>query len=334
MKTCPSCRRSYADNALPFCPQDGTQLVSNFPAYNPQPPMANVAPPQMSNAPPYNQAYNQAYNQPAYVQSPTQAPRMLRHSPHNPMRKWVKISKTSLIVSIVLLIVALVMGLGSHWSNPLSVLLATVGGMGLISGIIGLFSYGKQAATIDEMFKQAGSPEAMLAGGNLLAHWTYSPQEWSQFVQSEIARNRSANLLVLCILGLVFLFILIFLSAKGGAESLLMGLIFFAVVGSFSWWFATAEMRNLKAQSSGEAFISKTGLLLNDRYYPWNVMGMSLTGVFYEQGNPNVVLFKYEQLGAYGAGGAFNVSSNERSVRVPVPVGREVEAQNLAARFF
>jgi hypothetical protein len=39
MKTCPKCNRTYPDDAPGFCPQDGTQLVNDAQAYNPQPTM-------------------------------------------------------------------------------------------------------------------------------------------------------------------------------------------------------------------------------------------------------------------------------------------------------
>lgn len=330
MKTCPSCQRTYADNALPFCPQDGTQLVASFPAYNPQPPVANLAPTQMNYAP--------AYNQPAYVQPTPQAVgAMPRAMPHNPMRKWVQISKVTLIVACVLLLLFLIMAIGGYASNPFAIMAAIFGGCGLLFGIIGFFSYGKQATTIDEIFKQAGNGDGTLTGGNLLAHWTYSPQEWSQFVQSETARNKSANILVLCVLGLVFLFIIVraLLAARsgGGAIGLLISFVIFGGIMLFVWWFSNAEMRNLKARNTGEAFISPTGLMLNDRYYPWNVMGTSLTGVYYEQGNPNALLFKYQQWGAQNVGSTAIPAKYNKSVRVPVPMGREGEAQNIAAHF-
>lgn len=329
MKTCPSRQRTYADNAPGFCPQDGTQLISSFPAYQPQPQRVNVSAPQMSNALPYNQ--------PSYVQPLSQVPTMPRAMPHNPMRKWTQISKVTLIVACAFLLLFLIMVVSHHAANPVAILAAVFGGCGLLFGIIGLFSYGKQAATIDEMFKQAGNGDGMFTGGNLLAHWTYSPQEWSQFVQSETARNRSGNLAVLCILGLVFLFIIVraLLAARsgGGAIVLLISLVIFGGIMLFVWWFSNAEMRNLKARTTGEAYISPTGLLLNDRYYPWNAAGIRLKSVSYEQGNPNALLFKYQQWGAQNVGGTAIPTRYEKSVRVPVPMGREAEAQNLITRF-
>ncbi|MDT4966746.1 MAG: hypothetical protein QOJ64_1483 [Acidobacteriota bacterium] len=57
MKRCPSCQRSYADDAAPFCVDDGTRLVDVAPAaYDPQKTiLASPAPPpapQYNNPPP------------------------------------------------------------------------------------------------------------------------------------------------------------------------------------------------------------------------------------------------------------------------------------------
>lgn len=263
---------------------------------------------------------------------------MPRRLPHNPMRKWVQISKVTLVVASMLLLLFLVMAVSHQAANPIAIMAAIFGGCGLLFGIVGLISYGKQAATIDEMFKQTGNGDGAFTGGNLLAHWTYSPQEWRQFVQAEAARNKSTNLIIICILGLVFLFAIVraLSSARnsgGMMVALLVSLVIFGGIGLFVWWLSTAEVRNLKARSAGEAFISHTGLLLNDRYYPWNVTGTRLVGVFFEQGNPNALLFKYQQWGAQNVGSAAIPTRYEKSVRVPVPLGREAEAQNLAACF-
>lgn len=332
MKRCPTCNSTYTDDAPGFCPQDGTQLVGGLPAYNPQPQAANVAPTQASNVPPYNQPYNQAYNQPAYFQPQPQTPAMPQRLPHNPMRKWVQISKVTLIVSVALLLLFLVMVISHNTGNPVAILAAVFGGCGLLFGIIGFFSYGKQVDTIDEMLKQAGHPQAMQAGGNLLAHWTYTPQEWSQFIQSETARKRTVNIILIGAMLLVFVITMTaFLSGnKGRGVSfgpLAMFIIILSLIGLFVWWMATAEVRRMKAQTTGEAFIAKNGLLFNDHYYPWGFFGYSLDGVFYEPGNPNTIRFRYLSMkgGSYGP--------NYESVRVPVPAGREAEAQSVASHF-
>jgi protein-S-isoprenylcysteine O-methyltransferase Ste14 len=265
----------------------------------------------------------------------------LQQSPVNPMRKWVLISQVILVVSVLLVVVALVTGMlarGATYSSreaaPL-VLTATLtgvfGGVGLLVGIILFFSFRKQAAEIDEMIREAGHPDAMVAGENLLAHWTYSPQEWSQYVQSEITRGKTGRTIVLLVM-LVALAIpvILFLSSASRSRGpvlvpLIIPIITFVGIGLFVWWLATANVRRMKKQSAGEAFIAGTGLLFNDRYYPWNVIGTGLTGVSYEPGNPNVVRFKYLKPGAQG-------TTHEESVRVPVPIGHEEEAQSLVAR--
>lgn len=264
MKTCPACKQSYADDAPAFCPNDGTQLVSNTAVYNPQQQMAAAAQ-QMTNAP--------------------QALSLPRHTPINPMRKWVQISWILLGISALLLLVALITGLMNHGAprsargaSPLfltTMLTGIFGGVFLLIGVIFFFIYRKQARDVDEILKEAR--DGKHTGGNLLAYWTYSPQEWGQFVETEISRGKKSRRIVLFIILAVVLIIFAttFPSAiRHGASSflpILLPLIFVGAIGVFAWWAAGAELRSLKAHHTGEAFIAVKGLLLNDRYYPWNI---------------------------------------------------------------
>jgi hypothetical protein len=95
VKACPSCRRTYPDNAPNFCPQDGTQLVGNFPAFEPTPPATNVTAPHMSNAPPYSQPFS------AQPSAPTSS--MPVRLPSNPicLHSFTLFALSALFASIV-----------------------------------------------------------------------------------------------------------------------------------------------------------------------------------------------------------------------------------------
>lgn len=76
MKRCPSCQRTYPDDAPAFCVNDGTRLVdeASTPAYDPQKTMMASAPPPYSNPiPPLN---NQPFPPPPQQQQvwPPQPP--------------------------------------------------------------------------------------------------------------------------------------------------------------------------------------------------------------------------------------------------------------------
>lgn len=324
MQRCVACNRTYSDDTLTFCPDDGAQLL----AVSSQP---------ISVAFPISNAAND--NQPDRFQ-PMRLSTVGQSTHINPMQRWVQISWILLGISALLLLVALITGLMNHGAprsargaNPLlltTILTGIFGGVFLLIGVIFFFVYRKQARDIDEILKEARDGKHI--GGNLLAYWTYTPQEWSQFVETEVSREKKSQRTMAYIMLAVVLIIFAttFPSAiKHGASSfvpILLSLIFVGAIGVFAWWAAGAESRSLQAHHTGEAFIAIKGLLLNDRYYPWNIFGTRLTGVFYERGMPNVIRFEYRQ--QTGQGG-----SQTKNVRVPVPVGREVEAENLAARF-
>jgi hypothetical protein len=74
MLRCTTCNVTYADGASPFCPEDGTRLVPDAPASNPQPP------PQ---APPYGNAPQQ-YAPQQYAPQPQPAPQQQWAQPPAP----------------------------------------------------------------------------------------------------------------------------------------------------------------------------------------------------------------------------------------------------------
>ena len=322
MQRCPACNLTYPDDAPDFCPNDGTNLVSTAAADDSQPGVVNDGTPLMSNAPSDNQQVKVQHSMMGTLQ------------PHaNPLRKWVSFSRITIAVSVLLGLGALIMGVlargatrSSRGTSPLAtaaIMTGVFGGSVLIVGIILFFSLRKQAGKVDEM----------LAGRNLLVHWVYSPQEWSQYVQSEVTRGKQTQRIVLLIM-LITLVIVMIASFTGESKSggsvlvpIIIAIVMVGGIGLFVWWISSADVRRKKRQHTGEVFIAATGLLFNDRYYPWNTFGTRLTGVLYEGGIPNVVRFKYQQRNGQ------NVGWSNMEVRVPVPIGREVEAQNLAAQF-
>ncbi|HKR01339.1 MAG TPA: hypothetical protein VJT09_11745 [Pyrinomonadaceae bacterium] len=81
MKRCPTCQRTYPDDAPGFCSADGTPLVTEgfqaYPNQPPQPPQANQPPPAnwQQQQPPQGQNVGGYYpQQPGQPQAPVYAP--------------------------------------------------------------------------------------------------------------------------------------------------------------------------------------------------------------------------------------------------------------------
>jgi hypothetical protein len=78
-------------------------------------------------------------------------------------------------------------------------------------------------------------------------------------------------------------------------------------------------------QMGGEAYISPIGAVLNGKYHGWRAPWGTLVSVASESGNPGSLRFTYY----FGV----TVQRVPRSVQVPVPRGREAEAQQIATFF-
>lgn len=179
--------------------------------------------------------------------------------------------------------------------------------------------------------KQIKTIEALMRGENLLAHWQFDRSEWEKYTESEYARGlkiaRTGLMWGMGITLLIVLFVVWISEAPtllgvAGLFGIIGGLV--ALVGALLWFDAkAAHSRNLAGV--GEVYIGPAYIYFAGRFYTWEDRRARLTKVAFEQGDPCVVEFGWE----YGSGD----NSSAQSVRVPVPRGREPEAEHLVVRF-
>ncbi len=193
---------------------------------------------------------------------------------------------------------------------------------GLITGVTIIFSKRWEAKKI----------ASLRAGQGVLAHWTYTADEWRHYAAGEQARARKFFIIIACVMAVVLLvpFTQIALSSRGGfdrtiPEALLVVFAPIAFVVAVVWVVTVMPTRHLSREAPGDSYISADGALIHDRYYSWSYMMQRLSSVGLEEGDPSVVEFTWTQPGYR--------SSKTNSVRVPVPRGREQEARDLVAKF-
>ena len=167
----------------------------------------------------------------------------------------------------------------------------------------------------------------ILSGEDLVAHWTYGPEEWATYAKAEYERQKSSKTILFCVIsGFALFFGLMFLvfAPKGGFAVFLtmMGLI--VVIGFTAFLSVTLTGRNLAA-GVGEAYIARAGVYLNRTLHTWTMMGATLDGVTLLRGESLLMVFAYSFPSKSGR--------QREDVRVPVPAGREEEAQRLVAYF-
>lgn len=220
--------------------------------------------------------------------------------------------------------------------------LAAVGGFvaggdnGFIIGLLGAIFGGIFLFVLPFVWssgrKQVAQIQALLAGEGLRAHWTFDADEWQRYTASEYTRGmkqtRSYSL---------WTFVLSFgglgvIAAFSGALTglvlliiLLFSLAMTALVGG-SIYLGTRSSFAANSKGPGDVFIGSTAVYFGTRFYTWKGFGLALQKVSFEAGDPCVVEFQYR------AGSGDNQSMHE--VRIPVPRGRETEAQELVNSFY
>ena len=176
-------------------------------------------------------------------------------------------------------------------------------------------------------FGRAKELDKMLRGENLLAHWTYSKSEWRAYAEREhreqVEINRGMFLMIAIIAIIVGVIFVIFTPDSLASTA-------FAVVGTIIIIGITALSVTLyrRAQNRkflGEVYLNRDGAYINRELHTWKSLGCELEGASVDNKNPGQTILTFE----YSA-----PSRNGRdhfSARVPVPLGKENEAEKALA---
>lgn len=176
-------------------------------------------------------------------------------------------------------------------------------------------------------FKRAAELDHLLTGKELLAHWTYTPQEWQQYSETEfqIAKSEKVPLLILTnsiMLGIGFIF-LVTDPAGGKYVFMVMGIL--ALILSMLVYFLPRLRHQHNLKSLGEAFIGTSSAYLNGIFHNWNMLGSRLEKVVILSGSPLLFAITYSFVTRAGR--------QEETLRIPIPHGQEKSAQDLVLYF-
>lgn len=204
-----------------------------------------------------------------------------------------------------------------------------IGIVGLVVGVVCgittpmLYSNGK---------KQVQEIEALIRGEGLLAHWTFDADEWNRYTENEYARGmKQTRQLGIWTFAVVFGMVFVGALFSGGITGLMIvlalviGIGFTAILAGSSYLMTRSAYAANRA-GAGEVFIGGTSVYLGNRFHTWKSRMATLEKVAFEPGDPCVVQFTYR----YGSGD----NGSHQEVRVPVPRGREEEAQQLVEQYY
>ncbi|MBN1375854.1 MAG: hypothetical protein JXA01_06840 [Dehalococcoidia bacterium] len=201
--------------------------------------------------------------------------------------------------------------------TPFSIVIAVISLIMVITGFIVALVYGGRAGKIDSFIR----------GEGLLAHWTYTPEQWTQYIEKEATRNKESKRALLFIAAGIALAVGVIYAVLNPLSSVwtlsaVLGLII--VIGFTAWstgWYDNRENK----QYQGEAYLAKEGLYFNRRLHLWKQLGSYLNSVEYVEDTPPLLKFSYFAL--------TGTITQEYEVHVPVPKGQEARAKELLEEF-
>lgn len=195
--------------------------------------------------------------------------------------------------------------------------LAFVSFIMFITAIIVAVIYGSRARALDRL----------RAGEGLLAHWTYQPDEWLQYAETEYRTEKHYKKILLLIISGFALVVGIgaTIADQESGIGVLVVMLAVIVILSFTAWFTSWYNHRQNLEYPGEAYISKDGIYLNKQLHLWNQMLAYLGSVEYVEETPPLLVFAYFAPTRVGLEG--------REVRVPVPRGQEAKAREILEQF-
>jgi len=173
--------------------------------------------------------------------------------------------------------------------------------------------------------KRASLTERMLQRDNLLAYWTYTPEQWSSYAVKEHEENKreKRNMFVLIsVISIVICAILALIIQDGWYIFLFVALGIIVLMALAAWMSVWTRYRQ-NQKYAGETYICADGIYLNRELHVWRGFGAVLEDVVYQQDPAEpLVLITYSVINRY--------NRQYVTIRVPVPRGKEDQAINLA----
>ena len=187
-----------------------------------------------------------------------------------------------------------------------------------IIGIIVIVIYSGRARLLNRI----------LSGENILAHWTYSPEEWTKYTEKEYKEEKQSKKgLAIVISGIALLMgIIFFLADNENGIWVLVVMLALIVVIAFTAWFTSWYNYRQNKKYLGETYITEDAVYINRQLHTWRGLGARLDSVDLNQGASQLLLqFVYSAPTRTGM--------QEYTVRIPVPKGQEEAAEKILKHF-
>jgi hypothetical protein len=236
---------------------------------------------------------------------------MVNNPPFQTLTVWIAIT----ILGIFAMFAPTIFGMdgfkGGYAISTLSFLL-------VLAGIIVIIIYSGRARTLSRILNR----------DNLLAHWTYSPEEWNSYAGTEYKEEKEGKKVlfyVIATFALLFGVVCLIIDFENGIWVMGLMLALIAVIAFTAWFTAWYNYRQNK-KYLGETYITKDAVYINRQLHTWRGLGARLDSVnLTKVVSPLLLQFVYSVPTRTGM--------QEYTVNIPVPIGQEKAAEKIFKRF-
>jgi hypothetical protein len=184
-----------------------------------------------------------------------------------------------------------------------------------ILGIITVVIFARLSRLFDRIFQK----------DNILAHWTYTAEEWKTYTEEEHAEDKSDKRSLFFLVAVISIVAGIILAVIYRDDFMV---IIYTVIGIIAVIGLTAFLSVVmpyrwNRHHQGEVYIAREGAYLNSRLHIWKGLGTRLGKVTYEKGKRSLPRIRINYSSYNFAAG------NYYTVRIPVPQGKEVAARKI-----
>jgi protein-S-isoprenylcysteine O-methyltransferase Ste14 len=174
---------------------------------------------------------------------------------------------------------------------------------------------------------RAGKLDKILKGSDLIAHWTYSPDEWQQYTEEEYQRQKSGNrglFILIAVISLV-IGIIYFIADHRNGQWVLLTMVGLIALMAFVAWFTAYYNHRQNKQNRGEAFFAPDALYINRQLHDFKGLGAKLENVALKGDSQQYIEFTYSAPTRTGR--------QDYQARVPIPQGKDDEARTLVEKY-